>query len=172
MPLGLLMEGLVPDRGVVPGLEWLEEGNRAPRLRPDSIVYVGLRDVDRAEREFIRRLNIRAYTMHDVDRLGIGRVMDLALGHLLDADPDRPLHVSYDIDAVDPLHAPATGTAVRGGLTWREAHYVAEAIARSGALASVEIVELNPTLSNANGAQETIDLGVGLVTSLMGKAII
>jgi arginase len=99
---------------------------------------------------------------------GIGAVIDMALRHL----GDRPLHLSYDIDAVDPVLAPATGTAVRGGLTFREAHYVAEAVAASGRLSSAEIVELNPMLSNETGAHDTIDLGLQIILSLMGKSII
>lgn len=169
MPIGILTE----DRSVMPGLEWMEEVRESPppRLAPDSIVYVGLRDVDKAERKFIRELGIKAFTMYDIDHLGIGRVMDLALGHLLEKNPDRPLHLSYDIDAVDPLHAPATGTAVRGGLTWREAHFVAESAVKSGALASAEIVELNPTLSDGQGASETVELGRHLVRALLGDCI-
>ena len=98
--------------------------------------------------------------------------MDLALEHLLKNNPDRPIHVSYDIDAVDPLHAPATGTAVRGGLTWREAHFVAEHVVKSGALASAEIVEVNATLSDGQGASETVELGHQLITAMMGEAIL
>uniref|UniRef100_A0A7S4I5R3 Arginase n=1 Tax=Odontella aurita TaxID=265563 RepID=A0A7S4I5R3_9STRA len=163
MPVGLLMAGLEDelDRATIPGLEWLSDGDvsPAPRLNPDSIVYVGLRDVDRAERSALRQLNIRTFTMHDIDCHGIGAVMSMALEHLLQSDPDRPLHLSYDIDAIDPVHAPATGTAVRGGLTYREAHYIAESVARSGALGSVEMVELNPTLSDGEGSRETVELG-------------
>eukprot|EP00565_Helicotheca_tamesis_P007211 CAMPEP_0185736818 /NCGR_PEP_ID=MMETSP1171-20130828/28855_1 /TAXON_ID=374046 /ORGANISM="Helicotheca tamensis, Strain CCMP826" /LENGTH=426 /DNA_ID=CAMNT_0028407555 /DNA_START=92 /DNA_END=1372 /DNA_ORIENTATION=- len=175
MPIGMLMEGMTRDHHAIPGLEWLDNTGKytnAPRLSPDCLVYVGLRDVDAAERSAIRELGIKAYTMHDIDHYGIGRVMDMALGYLLSIDPDRPLHVSYDIDAVDPTQAPATGTAVRGGLTFREAHYVAEAVAKSGALASAEVVEVNPTLSDGKGARETVDLGLQIITSLMGKSII
>jgi arginase len=99
---------------------------------------------------------------------GIGNVIDMALKHL----KDRPLHCSYDIDAVDPILAPATGTTVRGGLTFREAHYVAEAVAASGRLISADIVELNPMLSNEAGANDTIELGLQIVLSLMGKSIL
>jgi arginase len=169
MPLGLLMSGMEIDYSKYPGLEWLTDG---PRLKPDSIVYVGLRDVDLPEAEAIHNLGIRAYTMHDIDRYGIGTVMDRALNHLLKNNPDRPLHLSYDIDAIDPIHAPATGTAVRGGLTFREAHFVAELVAQNGNLASAELVELNHTLSDGEGAKETVDLGLQIVTSLMGKSII
>jgi len=171
MPLGLMMKELMPDRSVVPGLEWLEEGT-SPYLPPDSLVYVGLRDIDKAERHFIRQLGIKTFTMYDIDHLGIGRVMDLALEHLLGKNPDRPLHLSYDIDAVDPLHAPATGTAVRGGLTWREAHFVAESVVKSGALASAEIVEVNATLSDGQGASQTVELGHQIVNALLGEVIL
>ena len=172
MPVGMLMEGVSPSKPV-PGLEWLYQDPFAyVRMQPDAIVYVGLRDVDPAERKFIHALGIRAYTMHDIDRYGIGHVMEMALEYLLKQNTNRPLHVSYDIDAVDPVLAPATGTAVRGGLTFREAHFVAEAVAQSGNLSSAEIVELNPTLSNDEGAQETVELGLQIITSLMGKSII
>jgi arginase len=117
-------------------------------------------------------LGIHAYTMYEIDKYGIGTVMEMALGHLLKQDSHRPLHVSYDIDAVDPGLAPATGTTVRGGLTFREAHYVVEAAARTGNVASAEIVELNATLAPGVGASETIDLGLQFLTSLMGKSII
>ena len=170
MPVGMLMEGVTPEE-TVPGFEWMQEKYTA-RLKPDSLVYIGLRDVDPAERDLIASLEIAAFTMHEIDRFGIGQVMEMALNHLLKSNPQRPLHLSCDIDAVDPILAPATGTAVRGGLTFREAHFVAEAAAQSGNLASAEIVELNPTLSNEEGAQETAELGLQIVTSLMGKSII
>lgn len=175
MPIGLLMEGLVDDHSQIPGLEWLapsDDGTKPPRLRPDSIVYIGLRDVDKAERSVIRDLGIKAFTMYDIDHYGIGAVMDKALAHLLGKNPNRPIHLSYDIDACDPIHAPATGTAVRGGLTYREAHFICECVSKSGALASAEIVEVNPTLSDTEGGEETVELGLGLLTSMMGKSII
>mmetsp|Transcript_16315 Transcript_16315/g.21358 ORF Transcript_16315/g.21358 Transcript_16315/m.21358 type:complete len:385 (-) Transcript_16315:166-1320(-) len=173
MPVGLHLEGMHPpiDPMHVPGLDWVVE-NQIPKLKPDSIVYVGLRDVDAEERRLIRSLGIRAYTMHEIDRYGIGKVMEMALDHLLKNNPTRRLHLSYDIDAVDPLLAPATGTAVRGGLAYREAHYVAEIVAYTGNLASAEIVELNPSLSNDEGAKDTVELGLQLITSFMGKSII
>lgn len=169
MPVGLLMEGVAPDFSELPGMDWLVNG---PRMTPDSIVYIGLRDVDAAERSIIRDKNIMAFTMHDIDRYGIGTVMDMAIEHLTKENANRPIHLSYDIDAVDPVLAPATGTTVRGGLTFREAHYVVEAVAVNGNLASADIVELNPTLSDSEGAKATIDLGLQLVTSMMGKSII
>jgi len=176
MPLGLMLREFVLDRSAIPGLEWLEDeskdGSGPPRLPSDSLVYVGLRDIDQAERGFIKELGIKTFTMYDIDHLGIGRVMDLALEHLMKNNPDRPLHLSYDIDAVDPVHAPATGTAVRGGLTWREAHFVAEYVVKTGSLASAEIVEVNHTLSDGDGADETVKLGHNLVNALCGESIL
>jgi arginase len=171
MPVGMNMDGVAAPHTVIPGFEWLAH-NMPHRLSPQSIVYVGLRDVDVAERAAIRRLGVKAFTMHEIDRYGIGQTMEMALDHLLHADPNRPLHLSYDIDAIDPILAPATGTTVRGGLTFREAHYVAEAVALTGNLASAEMVELNPNLSDGKGAQDTVDLGLQIVTSLMGKGIL
>lgn len=179
MPLAIMMKELVPDRRAIPGFEWLEEKDKngggltsVPFLSPKSLVYVGLRDIDKAERQFIRQLGIKIFTMYDIDHLGIGRVMDLALEHLLTNNPYRPIHLSYDIDAVDPIHAPATGTAVRGGLTWREAHFVAEHVVKSGNLASAEIVEVNATLSDGQGASVTVELGHQLVNALLGEAML
>jgi arginase len=169
MPVGMMMRGVGSESAAVPGFQWLSD---VPKLSPDSVVYVGLRDVDPAERKVIHSLGIAAFTMHEIDRYGIGKVMDMALDHLLSKDPNRPLHLSYDIDAVDPVLAPATGTAVRGGLTFREAHYVAEAVAMTGNLASADIVELNPSLSHDDGAEETVELGLQIITSFMGKSII
>ena len=169
MPIGLLMDGVLDLKDLPPGCEWVKD---YPRLSPDSIVYIGLRDVDTEERKLIRNLNIKAFTMFDIDHYGIGGVMDNAMEYLLRNDSNRPLHLSYDIDAVDPSFAPATGTTVRGGLTFREAHFVAEMVAASGNLASAEIVELNPNLSDDSGADETVDLGLQIITSLMGKSII
>jgi arginase len=171
MPVGMMMRGVSSESSAsaVPGFEWLAD---VPRLAPDSVAYVGLRDVDPAERRMIHSLGIAAFTMREIDRFGIGKVMDMALDHLLSKDPNRPLHLSYDIDAVDPVLAPATGTTVRGGLTFREAHYIAEAVAMTGNLASADIVELNPSLSHDDGAEETVELGLQIITSFMGKSII
>lgn len=173
MPVGLLMKGIGFDASTIPGFEWLGSPDMIDaRISPDSIVYIGLRDVDAFEREKLRELKIKAFTMYDVDKYGIGQVMEMTLNHLLAKDPNRPIHLSYDIDACDPAFAPATGTAVRGGLTYREAHFIAEATARSGQLASAEIVEFNPMLSDGDGMEDTLNLSAGLITSIMGKSII
>mmetsp|Transcript_12004 Transcript_12004/g.29538 ORF Transcript_12004/g.29538 Transcript_12004/m.29538 type:complete len:389 (-) Transcript_12004:237-1403(-) len=165
MPIAFLMglSDIVP-----PGFEWLSE---YPKLSADSLAYVGLRDVDEGERRLIKDLNIKAYSMYEVDRYGIGAVMEHCL-QAISPQNSRPIHLSYDIDAVDPDLAPATGTMVRGGFTLREAHYICERMAETGMLGSMDIVEVNPTLTCTDGASATVELGVQLVLSAMGNRIL
>ncbi|EGZ05985.1 hypothetical protein PHYSODRAFT_289211 [Phytophthora sojae] len=167
MPIAFLMDGMV-DSSKVPGFEWLANG---PIMKPEQLVYVGLRDVDKFERRIIHEKGIKAFTMQDVDRYGIGKTMEMALDHLC-GKKQRPLHMSYDIDAVDPLVAPSTGTRVRGGLTWREAHYVAEAAAETNLLVGLDMVEVNPTLAPGDGAQITVDMALLLISSALGNRIL
>lgn len=167
MPVGMLM---APDeyRTQVPGFKWLRG---MPRLAPEKLVYIGARDLDPAERREIRAKNIKCFTMHEVDRYGIGEVVRRAIDHL---GPTTPLHLSYDIDAVDPDVAPATGTVVRGGFNFREAHYIAEAVAETDRLASMDMVEINPTLkpNTAGAGDATVELGLALVASALGARIL
>ena len=166
MPLSFLMK--LFETSAVPGCEWLSD---IPRLARDQIVYVGLREVDAGEKAAIKNLGLKAYTMKEVDALGIGNVMREALQHLNTAGYQN-LHLSYDIDGVDPVLAPATGTRVPGGLSYREAHYIAEACADSGKLRSMDMVEINPDLANEHGRNATVDLGIELVLSALGKSIL
>jgi len=163
MPLSLVMGLEKPHE--LPGWSWLSS---VPHLSPRQLVYIGLRDVDEAEVVILRQLGILAFTMYHVDKYGIGGVMERTLEHL----QHRPLHLSYDIDAVDPYHAPATGTTVRGGLTFREAHYVAEAVGESGQLGSVDMVEVNPSLGTDADTKETVEMGLALISSAMGSRIV
>ncbi|KAL0583608.1 hypothetical protein ABG067_006527 [Albugo candida] len=167
MPLAFLMKGMV-DKGKIPGMEWLASG---PHLLPEQLVYIGLRDLDAGERHIIKELGIKALTMQQVDRYGIGKTMEMALDHLC-GEKRRPLHMSYDIDAVDPLIAPSTGTRVRGGLTWREAHYAAEAVAETNLLCGLDLVEVNPTLSSNKDSAITVDMGILLISSALGNRIL
>jgi len=148
------------------GFEWLHE---VPTLLANRLVYVGLRDLDPSEKVFIRELGIRAFTMQDVDRHGIGQVMDKAIEHLT-MRKNRPLHLSLDIDSVDPEFAPSTGTRVRGGLSYREAYFIAERLAETGMLTSMDMVEVNPSLGD--DAKSTIDMAVGLISSALGNRIL
>lgn len=149
MPLAFLMH--LCDPTSVPGYDWLKD---VPRLDPRNVVYIGLRDIDETEKQLIRENNVRAYTMHDVDKYGIGKVMEMTLDylHLNVSDDGRegsrttPIHISFDIDSVDPTYAPATGTAVPGGLSYREAHYLVEEVAATRLLTGLDMVEVNPQL--------------------------
>lgn len=137
MPLSFLLgiAGEIPkaESGPQP-FSWIK-----PVLRPDRLVYIGLRDVDDGEKKILREHNIRAFSMHEVDKYGIGRVVELALAHV-NPDGNRPIHLSFDVDALDPSVAPSTGTPVRGGLTFREGHYICEAIAETGLLVGLDIM--------------------------------
>jgi arginase len=139
-----------------------------PPLSVSKLVYIGLRDVDRAEKLFLRQHNIRAFSMHDIDRHGIGRVMELALAHI---GADTPIHLSFDVDALDPQWAPSTGTPVRGGLTLREGDYIAEVVHESGQCVAMDLVEVNPSLE-AKGAEETVRAGCSLVRCALGDTLL
>lgn len=107
--------------------------------------------------------------MHEVDRYGIGKVVELALDHV-NPNRDRPIHLSFDVDAFDPSVAPSTGTPVRGGLTFREGHYINEAIAETGLLVSLDIMEVNPSISaSKEEVDATINIGRSLVRSAIGE---
>lgn len=133
-----------------------------------KLVYIGLRDVDRGEKKILRDNGIRAFSMHDIDRHGIGRVMEMALAHI---GTDTPIHLSFDVDALDPMWAPSTGTPVRGGLTLREGDYIAECVHETGQLIAMDLVEVNPNLEVA-GASETVRAGVSLVRCALGDTLL
>jgi arginase len=131
---------------------------------PARIVFIGLRDVDAGEKRAIRDLGVTAFTMSDIDRIGMAQVVAAALA--VAADGPGSLHVSFDMDGIDPAEAPGVGTPVRGGITYREAHFLMEAIAASEALGSLEITEINPILDREN---QTAILAVELILSALGK---
>jgi arginase len=127
---------------------------------------IGVRSLDPGERELIRELDVRVFTMNEVDRHGMERVLTEALQFLSDA---RFLHLSLDMDAVDPMFAPGVGTPVRGGLSYREAHLAMELLAESNLVDSLEVVEVNPVLDRENATGE---LAVELVASALGARIL
>jgi len=137
-----------------------------PVVDPHRVALVGLRAVDSRERERIRELGIKAYSMSDIDRIGIERAIRESLTHI--AGPGF-VHVSLDMDALDPEVAPGVGTPVRGGLSYREAHLALELVAESGLAGSFEVVEVNPILDREN---TTAELAVELVASALGKTIL
>jgi arginase len=149
--------------GEFEGVEWAT----APRLREENVVLVGLRSLDPAERERIRDSEVTAYTMSDIDERGIADVVDEALR--IATDGVEGIHVSLDLDWLDPKEAPGVGTPVRGGVSYREAHSAMEAVAEYGAMRSFELVEVNPILDQHN---ETASLATELATSAFGKRIL
>ena len=108
-------------------------------ISADFSVYIGLRDVDPAEKAILKENGIKAFSMHEVDKFGISKVVEMALAHV-NPTGDKPIHLSFDVDAMDPTVAPSTGTPVRGGLTFREGHYITEALAETGCLVAVDIM--------------------------------
>jgi arginase len=168
MPLAFLTGLMEPYR--LPSFQWLRN-----HLMPDQLVLVGIRSIDPEERLIMKKWGVHVFTMTEVDRYGIGGVMERAQSILLGSGP-RPLHLSYDIDAVDPHFAPSTGTKVRGGLSYREAHFVAESLAETGALVGMDLVEINPRLGYLDPAHRdernvTIEVGLELIASALGKKI-
>lgn len=144
---------------------WL---SRDQMISTTKLVYIGLRDIDRGEKKILREHGIKAFSMHDIDRHGIGRVVEMALAHI---GTDTPIHLSFDVDALDPQWAPSTGTPVRGGLTLREGDFIAESVHETGQLIAMDLVEVNPSLEIA-GASETIRAGVSLVRCALGDTLL
>lgn len=178
--------GVARARGKAPGVIWVDAhgdintpltsptGNvhgmpvhfalEAHAVDPARMAFIGLRDVDEGEKRAIRELGVKAFTMTDIDRLGMSRVVDEAIG-IVAQGPDS-VHISFDMDGVDPQEAPGVGTPVRGGITYREAHLLMEGVAASGTLGSLEITEINPILDREN---RTAILAVELILSALGK---
>ena len=134
---------------------------------PEKTVLIGLRDVDAGERRRIKELGVRAFSMSEIDRIGMVRVMEETIA-IVGTDP-RSVHVSFDMDGIDPREAPGVGTAVPGGLTYREAHLAMEMVAAAGVIGSLEITETNPILDDRN---RTATLAVELILSALGKTIL
>ncbi len=141
-------------------------GGFAPKIEPTRCALVGIRNLDDLERENISNSGVRVFTMKEIDRRGLATVMDQAI-RVASHDCDG-LHVSFDMDVVDPVIAPGVGTPVRGGMSYREAHLAMELISDSRRMTSLEIVEANPILDVANA---TARLGTELILSALGKSI-
>jgi arginase len=140
-------------------------GWEGAKIRPEDVVVIGARDLDREEGLLLRRHGVMVYTMSEVDRFGLVRIAEEVLRKL--ANVPR-LHVSLDADALDPEVAPGVGTPVQGGLTYREAHLLMELLADSRRVTSLDLVEVNPILDREN---HTCRVMVELAASLLGKTI-
>ncbi|XP_053130463.1 arginase-2, mitochondrial isoform X2 [Hemicordylus capensis] len=163
-PVSFLLRELQDKVPVLPGFSWLK-----PCLSRSDIVYIGLRDVDPAEHYILKNYDIQYFSMRDIDRLGIHKVMERTFEHLL-GRVQRPIHLSFDIDAFDPTLAPATGTPVRGGLTYREGMYISEEIHNTGLLSAVDLVEVNPLLAaSQQEVNATAHLAVDVIATCFGQ---
>ncbi len=144
--------------------ELVHIGGVSPAISPKWVRQVGIRSVDPGERRFVHEQDLEVFDMRSIDELGVRKVMELALQ---DMDADTHLHVSFDVDFLDPEIAPGVGTTVAGGLSYREAQLCMEMISDTGRVASLDIMELNPALDVRN---KTAVLAVDLVESLFGKS--
>jgi arginase len=139
-------------------------GGTSPAITPDQVRQIGIRSVDQGEKRLVKEHGLDIYDMRYIDEVGMRRVMEEALEGV---DADTHLHVSFDVDMLDPSIAPGTGTRVPGGVNYREAQLIMEMVADTGRLGSLDLVEVNPALDRRNA---TAKLAVDLVESLFGKS--
>ena len=146
--------------------ELVDVGRAGAKLNPTQVILIGPRELDEIEKENLRASGCTIFTMRDIDELGMSTVIARALETLRDC---RHIHVSLDMDSIDPNEAPGVGTPVSGGLTYREAQLLMETISDTGLLRSLDIMETNPILDVSN---RTAQVGVSLAASLFGKSIL
>ncbi|WP_310384804.1 arginase [Roseateles sp.] len=142
----------------------IEIGGQVPAISPKWVRQIGIRSVDAGEKRFVHEQDLEVFDMRFIDEMGMRHTMELALATL---DANTHLHVSFDVDFLDPAIAPGVGTTVPGGPTYREAHLCMEMIANTGFMGSLDIVELNPALDLQN---KTAKVSVDLIESLFGKS--
>jgi arginase len=159
MPLAVLLGYGAP--------ELVSLGGFSPKFDPKLCAHVGARDLDPGERQLIRKLGIRFFTMREIDERGLAACMDEALA--IARQGSGGYAVTFDVDVLDPGDAPGSGTLVRGGLSYREAHLAMEKISEAGGMRSLEVVEINTALDVNN---RTAELGVELILSALGKRIL
>jgi len=164
MPLAFLLhelQGLIPKH--IPEFEWIK-----PCMHATDLAYIGLRDLDPAEKEILEDNNIAAFTILDVMELGLPHVVQEAI-RVVSQGRERPIHLSFDIDALDPSVAPSTGTPVPGGLTLREGVYITEKIASTGHLTVMDLVEVNPELGSKADQESTLQAAQEVIGGWFGK---
>jgi len=146
--------------------ELINIGGEGKKIREENTVIIGARDLDLGESELLRQSKITVFTMSDIDQLGMKEVV--SRGIEIASQGTDGIHVSFDLDVLDPAEAPGVGTPVAGGITYREAHLAMELLADSGLLTSMDMTEVNPILDTGN---KTAELAVGLICSAFGKRI-
>ncbi len=142
-------------------------GGYNPKIKPENIVIIGARSLDEGEKVLIKEKGIKVYTMHEIDRLGMAQVMEEAISYL--KEKTDGVHLSLDLDGLDPSDAPGVGTPVIGGISYRESHLAMEMLAEAGIVTSAEFVEVNPILDEKN---KTASVAVALMGSLFGEKLL
>ncbi|UII56117.1 arginase [Cytobacillus spongiae] len=144
-------------------------GGYGPKVNPENIVIIGARSLDEGERVLIKEKGIKVYTMHEIDRLGMTKVMEEAIHYLREVRGTDGVHLSLDLDGLDPHDAPGVGTPVTGGISYRESHLAMEMLEESKMITSAEFVEVNPILDDKN---KTASVAVALMGSLFGEKLL
>lgn len=139
----------------------------SPKVKPENIVLIGARALDEGEKKLVKDLHIKVYSMHEIDRLGMTRVMEETIVYLKDRCDG--VHLSLDLDGLDPSDAPGVGTPVYGGISYRESHLAMEMLAEADIITSAEFVEVNPILDEKN---RTASVAVALAGSLFGETLV
>ena len=139
----------------------------SPKLKPENIVIIGARALDDGEKDLIRKKGIKVYTMHEIDRLGMTKVIEETIAYLKERTDG--VHLSFDLDGLDPADAPGVGTPVIGGISYRESHLAMEMLEEAKIITSAEFVEVNPILDEKN---RTAIIAVGLMGSLFGEKLV
>ncbi|KAM8730675.1 arginase-1 [Acanthopagrus schlegelii] len=163
-PMSYLLHELHAKVPVLPNFSWIK-----PCVSAKDLVYIGLRDVDPGEHYILKLLGVKVFSMSEVDKLGVARVMEETCDYL-SARVKKPIHLSYDIDAIDPSVTPATGTPVVGGLTYREGVYITEHLCQTGLLSGVDLVEVNPLRGQTEqDVRSTVSTAVDLLLGCFGR---
>lgn len=141
----------------------------SPKVKPENIVIIGARSVDPGERQLIKERGIRVYSMHEIDKMGMNAVIEDSIRYLKEERKTDAVHLSLDLDGIDPMYTPGVGTPVPGGISYRESHLAMEMLFDAGIITSAEFVEVNPILDEKN---RTADVAVALIGSLFGEKLL
>lgn len=144
-----------------------ELGGYLPKVKPENVVIIGARSLDEGERTLIKEKGIKVYTMHEIDRMGMAAVMEETIAYLKERTDG--VHLSLDLDGLDPSECPGVGTPVMGGISYRESHLAMEMLEEAKLITSAEFVEVNPILDEKN---KTAQIAVGLMGSLFGEKLL
>ena len=141
----------------------------SPKVKPENIVIIGARSVDPGERQLIKERGIRVYSMHEIDKMGMNAVIEDSIRYLKEERKTDAVHLSLDLDGIDPMYTPGVGTPVPGGISYRESHLAMEMLFDANIITSAEFVEVNPILDEKN---RTADVAVALIGSLFGEKLL